>query len=242
MKKQIPNIITLSNLTCGVIATYFAVIGALDTAALFICLGIFLDFFDGLSARILKVTSSLGKELDSLADVVTSGVAPAFILFHILKASSIAWLPYLALLIPAFSAYRLGKFNIDIRQSHSFLGLPVPANALIWASLGVYYICSPITDIALLNINNIHLWLFSPIGLIIISIASILLDILMISEVPMFALKFKNLTWKENKLRFIFLITSIAIILLFGIVGLAIVILYYICLSILTQKPIKDEQ
>lgn len=241
MKKQIPNLITLSNLTCGVIATYFAIQGQLHIAALFICLGIFFDFFDGLTARLLNVASSLGKELDSLADVITSGVAPAFILFNILQASTIHWLPFVAFLMPAFSAYRLGKFNIDTRQSHSFRGLPVPATALIWASIGICYSYPQITHIALLPLNDIHLWLFSQIGLIIIAIASILFDIIMISDIPMFALKFKNLHWNENKLRFIFLITSLILLILFGIFGLALVILYYICLSIFTQKSIKNE-
>ena len=123
IKRQIPNLITLGNLLCGVIACYFAARGNVQVAALFICLGIFLDFFDGLAARLLNVASPLGKELDSLADVVTSGVAPGIILLHLLRDNASQWLALVALLVPLFAAYRLAKFNLDTRQSHSFLGL-----------------------------------------------------------------------------------------------------------------------
>ena len=138
MKKQIPNLITLCNLLCGVLSVWSAtsdtpVLGMppLTAAAGFIMLGIFFDFFDGMTARLLGVASPVGKELDSLADVITSGIAPAFILFYILVGHPMAWLKFIAFLIPAFAAYRLAKFNLDERQHHSFLGLPAPANALI---------------------------------------------------------------------------------------------------------------
>lgn len=254
VKRQIPNIITLCNLTCGVLATNAAVQGALARAAFFICLGILFDFFDGLTARALHVASPLGKELDSLADIVTSGVAPAFILSRILSCGAFAdptCLLYVAILIPAFSAYRLAKFNLDTRQSHSFLGLPVPCNALIWAALGILAEKEMVwvSDEFLFGLTNISLiptdWtteiFYHPIGLYAIAALSILTDILMISEVPMFALKFKNLSWKDNKLRFLFLITCAALLILFGVFGIILCILLYIILSLLTQKKTANE-
>ena len=146
LRRQIPNLITLGNLFCGVESLFASL--ALDDvrmAAIWICAGIFLDFFDGLAARLLKVPSELGKQLDSLADVVTSGVAPAFLMFRLvevpLKEAYPLWVVILCmlpfLLMPLFAAYRLAKFNIDTRQSHSFLGLPVPANALVWVGLAL---------------------------------------------------------------------------------------------------------
>ena len=255
-KRQIPNIITLCNLTCGVIATYTAVHGALASAAFFICLGILFDFFDGLSARALHVASPLGKELDSLADIVTSGVAPAFILFRILSCGAFADTPYLvayaAILMPAFSAYRLAKFNLDTRQSHSFLGLPVPCNALIWAAFGILaerelswasyeFLWYSIANASLISTEWTSAIFYSPAGMIGLAVLSILTDILMISEMPMFALKFKNLSWIDNKLRFLFLIACAALIVLFGVFGIILCILLYILLSLLTQKKAANE-
>lgn len=254
-KRQIPNIITLCNLTCGVFATNAAVQGALANAAFFICLGILFDFFDGLSARALHVASPLGKELDSLADIVTSGVAPAFILFRILSCGAFIDPPYWAYvttLIPAFSAYRLAKFNLDTRQSHSFLGLPVPCNALIWAAFGVLaerelvwasfeFLWYKIANASLISTEWISAIFYSLAGMIALAVLSILTDILMISEVPMFALKFKNLSWRENKLRFLFLIACATLLVLFGVFGIILCILLYILLSLFTQKKAANE-
>jgi len=225
MKKQIPNLITLGNLLCGVLASLFAAVGHLRLAALFICLGIFLDFFDGMAARLLNVASPLGKELDSLADLVTSGVAPGFILMALLWDNDISrWLAYLALLMPLFAAYRLAKFNLDTRQSHSFLGLPVPANALIWVGLAIAS-NSPIKP----NVT----------GTIILIVISLITNILMVSELPMFSLKFnfKDLSWRTNFIQYIFFIGCAALIILtrnWGVISL--IILWYILLSIITCK------
>ena len=224
IKRQIPNLITLGNLLCGVLATYEAVRGNVQCAALLICLGIFLDFFDGMAARLLGVASPLGKELDSLADVVTSGVAPGFILYHMLcNYSPLPWLRLFALLIPLFAAYRLAKFNIDTRQSHSFLGLPVPSNALIWVGLALWS-GMPESNIAL------------AVALVAVSLVT---DVLMISEMPMFSLKvnFKEMGWKNNSIQYIFLIGCALTI---GITrqwyAISLIILWYIILSAFTQK------
>lgn len=251
MKKQIPNLITLGNLMCGVLACIHAVDGALDYAALFICAGIFFDFFDGLAARALGVSSPLGKELDSLADVITSGVAPGLMLFAFFRDFCEFPLLFLVgLLIPAFSAYRLAKFNLDTRQTHSFLGLPTPANALVWVGLALW-LCYP--QISLLSAVTgfdetqlaeylseapwgayvVPLWIC-----ILIAVVSLLLDILLISEIPLFALKIKNLSWSDNKLRYLFILSAIILILLFGGMGISLTILWYVVLSVITrQKP-----
>lgn len=226
MRKQIPNLITLTNLLCGVFATMMAVQGRTHIAALFIAAGIFADFFDGLAARSLKVSSAIGKELDSLADLVTSGVAPGFILMSILDPHPLKWL---ALLIPLFSAYRLAKFNLDERQTTSFLGLPTPANALIWATLGILYQQPQWGTFGLVTISA------TTLPAIIWIILSLILDILLISEVPLFSLKVHNLRWGDNKTQYIFLIGTAIIIVLFGIFGIALAILWYILLSLITR-------
>ncbi len=237
IKRQIPNLITLGNLLCGVVACYMAAQGFLPAAAVWICLGIFLDFFDGLAARLLGVASPIGKELDSLADVVTSGVAPGLILFRtgdVLSGCNgcpdyLEAVGYLALLTPAFAAYRLAKFNLDTRQSHSFLGLPAPANALIWVG------------IALQGTDTL-----TPAGAAIILCVSVATGILMVTELPMFSLKFnfKDLSWKTNAVQYIFLIGCALII---GFTrqwyAISLIILWYILLSLITQrKPAVNEQ
>lgn len=227
IRRQIPNLITLGNLLCGVIAIAAALRGDLTGASLMICLGIFLDFFDGLAARLLNVASPLGKELDSLSDVVTSGVAPGFILWNILcNGVDEKWpefLPYTALLIPLFAAYRLAKFNIDSRQSHSFLGLPTPANALIWVGVALTP-ALPMDELTFI------------IALIAISLIT---DVLMVSELPMFSLKFnfKEMSWKSNSVQYLFFIGCAAIIVASRQwYAISLIILWYIILSAITQK------
>jgi CDP-diacylglycerol--serine O-phosphatidyltransferase len=227
MKKQIPNLITLCNLLCGVFSCIYATQGYLIQAGEFICLGIFFDFFDGMAARLLGVSSPIGKELDSLADEVTSGVAPGLILFVLFANSQLPWLRFIGLLVPLFAAYRLAKFNLDTRQTHSFIGLPTPANALIWAGFGID--SGFVTD---------HLSIT-----IAVAVLSIITDIMMVSEMPMFSLKvnFKDLSWKTNTVRYIFLI-GCAVIAIWGYIAtldflfLPLFIIWYILLSIITRK------
>ena len=241
MKKQIPNLITLGNLLCGVLACYYAANDAFQIAAWCICLGIFLDFFDGMAARLLGVTSPLGKELDSLADVVTSGVAPGFILWGILEEGSVdctGWfynyLPFVALLMPLYAAYRLAKFNIDTRQSHSFLGLPVPSNALIWVGVALY-----MEQTWFAPAGSYDDLFYQPWFCIVLAGISIITDLLMISEMPMFSLKvnFKDMSWKTNNIQYIFLIGCAAIIVASRQwYAISLIILWYIILSAITQK------
>ena len=227
IKRQIPNMITLCNLACGVLSV-LAVLGYgfPRQAAFLICLGIFFDFFDGMSARLLGVASPMGKELDSLADVVTSGVAPAAILYRLTEQTFInygtQWLAVFFLLIPLFAAYRLAKFNLDTRQSHSFLGLPVPSQALVWVGVAL----SVGADLSLP-------WVVS------IVVLSLVLDVLMVSELPLFSLKFnfKDLSWKTNNVQYIFLIVCAVIIaLLRDWIAISAIILWYIVFSMFTQK------
>ncbi len=237
MKKQIPNLITLCNLLCGVLACIYSFAETLHIAAIFICLGIFFDFFDGMAARLLHVVSPIGKELDSLADVVTSGVAPGMMLYVILiQLSAINWLCYFALLVPLFAAYRLAKFNIDTRQSHSFLGLPTPANALIWVGLALYLSLPVYNDDFLFDSNHTLL-------AVIIVVISICTNIMMVSEIPMFSLKvnFKDLTWKSNAVQYLFLIGCAGVIAVCAFaekiwLSLSFIILWYIILSLITQR------
>ena len=223
IKRQIPNLITLCNLACGVLSVFAALVwGYTMQAALLICLGILFDFFDGLTARLLGVSSPLGKELDSLADVVTSGVAPAAILYRLTEQTFInygtQWMSVFFLLIPLFAAYRLAKFNLDTRQSHSFLGLPVPSQALVWVGVALTY---------------------DRPSAIAVLVVSLLLDILMVTELPLFSLKFnfKDLSWKTNSVQYIFLIVCAVIIaLLRDWIALSAIILWYIFFSIITHR------
>ena len=224
--RHIPNALTCMNLFSGCIACVMAFHANFEMAMLFIVIGAVFDFFDGLAARLLHAYSNIGKDLDSLADDVSFGVAPALIVFSLFKEinypdylSFLAnWLPYAAFLIAIFSALRLAKFNNDTRQTTSFIGLPVPANALFWASLVAG--CKPIAS-------------YHPL----LTLALVcLFSWLLVSEIPMFSLKFKNLSWKDNKIAFIFVIISAILLITLKIAGFAAVIVWYILLSILTQK------
>ena len=220
--------ITLCTLACGVLSVLAALYyGFPRQAALLICLGILFDFFDGMTARLLGVSSPMGKELDSLADVVTSGVAPAAILFSILykplSEHGQLWLAVALLLIPLFAAYRLAKFNLDTRQSHSFLGLPVPSQALVWVGVALSQL--PVVS---------GQW-----SLIVIVALSLVLSVLMVTELPLFSLKFnfKDLTWRTNSVQYIFLIVCAVIIAaLRDWIAISVIILWYIILSAITQR------
>ena len=241
MKKHIPNTITCCNLISGCIATVFALYGIPEMALLFIILGAVFDFFDGMTARVLGVSSPIGKELDSLADDVTFGVAPASILFWFLGIIDYPsfleeWrgvIPFFAFIISAFSALRLAKFNLDTRQTTSFIGLPTPANALFWGSLIVGFGTQ---------------MMYSLYTLPLLLIGTVISSWLLVAEIPMFALKFKHWGFKDNEIKYGFVIFS-AIALISGItygiirdninfcyLPFSIIIVAYIVVSIATQK------
>lgn len=224
MKKHIPNTITCCNLISGCIATYWAFQGDYRLALLFIVIGAVFDFFDGMTARLLHVSSPIGKELDSLADDITFGFAPSAIVFSFLSPLTTQlspYIPYLAFVMAAFSALRLAKFNLDARQTLGFIGLPTPANALFWGSLivGAGQYIAPL-----------------PYTAYIILIGTFVSCFLLISEIPMFALKFKSWGWKGNEVKYIFLLTCIPLLLFFRISGLSVIIAWYVVLSILTKR------
>ena len=225
MKKHIPNTITCLNLISGCIATYWAFRGDYQSALLFIVIGAVFDFFDGMSARLLHVSSPIGKELDSLADDITFGFAPAAMVFSLLSSFHIhlTFVPFLAFVIAAFSALRLAKFNLDERQALGFIGLPTPANALFWGAL-----------VTSLNFQTWFepyqlpdFWLYLILALIPVSCY------LLVSEIPMFALKFKTWGWRGNEVKYGFLITCIPLLLLLGTIGLSAVIAWYVVLSVI---------
>jgi len=222
MKKHIPNFITCLNLFSGCVAVYLAFNGHHEEAFIAIMLSAVFDFFDGFASRLLKAYSPMGKELDSLADMVSFGLAPGAIVFSLLSTtSSWEYLPFVAFLIPIFSGLRLAKFNIDDRQTSSFIGLPVPANAIFWA--GMVYAYSPL--------------LLDNIWLLLVCIA--LFCYFLISEIPMFSLKFKNLAWKDNQIQFLFLIVCAIILAVFQLNAFPMLIGWYIILSVcvwLTKK------
>lgn len=215
MKKHIPNAITCCNLICGCIATCYAFHHHFTLAFIFILAGAFFDFFDGMSARALGVSGKMGVELDSLADMVTFGVAPSAMIFTLFSyvpyPSFLAnWfgfniLPFSSFLIAAFSGLRLAKFNIDERQHMGFIGMPTPANAIFWASL----------------ISSSEAWLTSrECNTAFLTAFIVMFSFLLVCEIPMFALKFKNLTWADNKIKFIFILIVLLILTISAIFGI----------------------
>lgn len=228
MKKHIPNTITCCNLISGCIATYFAFQGDYPAALVAIIVGAVFDFFDGMTARLLHVSSPIGKELDSLADCITFGFAPSAIVFSFLGSFHLhLWfVPFLAFVMAAFSALRLAKFNLDERQAMGFIGLPTPANALFWGSLIMSLDWQTLFEPYQLP----GYWVYIVLALVLVS------SYLLVSEIPMFALKFKHWGWKGNEVKYLFLLTSLLLIVVLGIKGIAAVIAWYVLLSLLTQK------
>ena len=227
MKKHIPTTITCLNLISGCIATYFAFQGHYQDALLFIVIGAVFDFFDGMSARLLHVSSEIGKELDSLADDITFGFAPSAMVFSFLGSFHIhlTFVPFLAFVIAAFSALRLAKFNLDERQTLGFIGLPTPANALFWGALIVSLDFQTWFEPYKLP----EYWLYIILALIPISCY------LLVSEIPMFALKFKTWGWKGNEVKYVFLLTCIPLLLCLQVIGIAVVIAWYVLLSVIVN-------
>lgn len=229
--RNIPNAVTCCNLLSGCIGLTFALQGNYRLAFLCIIVGALFDFLDGMAARLLHVASPIGKELDSLADVVTFGVAPSAMVFSLLHPlCSNVVLPYVAFLLAAFSALRLARFNLDERQSTSFIGLPTPANALFWGSLAVE-----------LGMKNEVLGMKNEEVLVpFLIIALVLLfSWLLVSPIPMFSLKFHSLRWRDNHIRYIFLLVSALLLVFLGIGGFAAVIGWYIILSLISQSTRK---
>lgn len=250
LKRHIPNIVTLLNLFCGSIAAIFAVYNNFVAAAVFVFLGIFFDFFDGLLARKLNVQSPLGVQLDSLADMVTSGLVPGIVMFKLLSLSvgtshfielsewstniqwseiKVSWIPLIGLLITLASAYRLAKFNIDEEQQSYFKGLPTPANTLLIISLPLIL---EYQDSDLMNSIIINQWFL--IGLTLLSCY------LLNSNIKLFALKFKHFGFKDNAVRYVFIVLTLILLVLLQFAAIPLIIMMYVLLSLVSSQLTTD--
>ena len=229
IKKNIPNLITLGNLTCGLLSILFAFEGNLALAGALIFYGAILDFFDGFAARLLKVNSEIGKQLDSMADMVTFGVAPGILIYQLiamtnenpLAISNELTISLIAFLIPIFSAIRLAKFNIDTRQTSSFIGLPTPAAAIFIASLPI------------IGANY-----YTNFSLELLIVSTVILSLLLVAEIPLFSLKIskgENLKSQLNIIRILFLISSVILLFILKFAAIPFIVILYIFLSIINN-------
>lgn len=238
VKNYIPNILTLGNLLCGTIATIYAIYEDFNSAAVFVLIGILLDFFDGFVARLLKVSGDLGKQLDSLADMVTSGVVPGLIMFQLINANSeISSInnefllngSLFGLVLTLGACYRLAKFNLDTRQSDSFIGLPTPAMCLFVISLPLIQENSNLHVVENLLESNYFL-----IGI------TLLLTFLMNAEISLFSLKFKEYSFAKNYIKYVFIIVSILMIIGLQYISIPLIILLYVIISLLQNYKTKE--
>lgn len=230
MKRHLPNFLTCCNLLSGCLGIVFVLEGRDIPAAYLVWLAGLFDFFDGFAARMLKVASPIGKELDSLADVVSFGVLPALVMYKMISASTdSSILPFIGFLIAVFSALRLAIFNVDETQTDSFRGLNTPANTLF------------ITSLPLLH-DDVGRWLYEPWVLITITVV---FSFLLVSRIEFFAFKFKNFRWQDNQIRFTFLLVAVLLLAVLQIPAIPIIILLYIVLSLLEnsvrrRNPVKN--
>lgn len=232
LKKHLPNLLTLLNLFCGCLALLYATEQNYLATFGFVCLGIFFDFFDGFFARMLQVSSPLGLQLDSLADMVTSGVVPGVVMYQQLVESAgnstttfAQYMPYLGFLITLASCYRLANFNLDTRQTDSFIGLPTPANALFIISLPLVATHSSSLVVFELLINHAVL--------LAITFTSVYL---LNAEIPLFALKIKGTNWKAYKLQIGFVAYSIGVMALLKISAVPVIIVSYVITSLVYNR------
>ena len=235
IKKHIPNLITLINLFCGCIAVVFVSESNYEMAFYMVCLGIFFDFFDGFFARLFKVSSPLGLQLDSLADMVTSGVVPGYVMYTLFVKSAnphdvigSAFIPFLGFIVTLGSCYRLANFNIDTRQTDSFIGLPTPANALFILSLPLVIEFSD--SLMVFEILTNH-WVLLGIALCSAYVLN--------AEIPLFALKIKKFNLKDNALQIVFLLTSLVMLIFLHYIAIPLIIIFYVLLSVVNNKFLK---
>lgn len=239
MKKHIPNLITCLNATSGMAGVLFAFNGELFPAAVCVLAAMVFDFFDGFAARLLNVRSDMGKELDSLADAVSFGVMPAVLAYCLIRDVALIrsftslyvmrpWfenlVAYSPLIIPAFSIYRLAKFNLDARQTHSFIGMPTPANALFWVSLVFCYRFE--------REFFFDVWGFPAL----LALCVLVFSLLLVSGFPMFSLKLSSFSWRANFPLYVFLAALLAIALLWGWKALSFTIPLYVLVSVFLSR------
>lgn len=224
VKRNIPNAITSLNLLCGCIALVFTGQGVLYVASWFVIAAAVADFFDGMAARLLNVKSPIGKELDSLADVVSFGVVPGLMLLNLIHDPIFCWI---GLLVPVFAAIRLAKFNIDDRQTTYFIGLPSPANALFIISFPLIIHYHAYWQEFYLSQVQFHVIFFSAIAIIC--------SALMVMPVKLFSMKMKDMTWKSNKVRYIFVILSMIGLVKYAYQALPLIMVLYVLLSVIAN-------
>ena len=241
IKKHIPNAITLLNLSTGLLAIIAIFRGYFDEAFIFVCLGIFLDFWDGFLARKFNVAGPLGVQLDSLADMVTCGVVPGLMMFRLFEDIQqtqpeymlteetfyMGFVPYLGFLITIASCYRLANFNIDTRQTDSFIGLPTPANALVIMSIPMIQYAN--------DFEMLTAILYNPYVLLVITLIS---AYILNAEIPLFSLKIKEFTWAKYKMQILFLIGSLLSFFILGFVAIPLIIITYVVVSVISNKMI----
>ena len=266
---NLPNLFTAANMLSGVMAILLALAGRIDLAPFAVFAGALFDFLDGFAARKLKLAGEMGKQLDSLADMVTFGVAPGLIMMMVMiqggSSSALSanrefvegfvevnlgfgdwlngvlegeqnyWLPFVAVLIPFFSLFRLAKFNIDTRQSESFIGLPTPANTLFFMSFPLALSYGSPNGFMI----SVYQWLFHPL---VLAALIAVMSIMLVSELPLFSLKFKSFGWAGNQIRYIFLLISLAFIVLFTVWSLALIVFLYLILSLVETKFVKQKR
>jgi CDP-diacylglycerol---serine O-phosphatidyltransferase len=259
IKKHIPNILTLANLFCGMLAIKVGFSEHYYLAGLFVLLGAFLDFFDGFVARLLKVQGDFGKQLDSFADMVTFGVAPGVLMYSFLSSFiEHSYIPYISFVIPLLSAVRLAKFNLDSNQSNKFIGLPTPANALFFVFIPLVFIFEIFGwDYSAVLTHMNRNYVSNPLITDSLSISetfkyTIIIIILLFSyllnaPIEMVALKFKSFGWKGNEIRFVFMalclvVISLSLLISSVFVSVPIIILLYIILSIINNLFKKETE
>jgi CDP-diacylglycerol--serine O-phosphatidyltransferase len=220
MKKHIPNTITLANLLAGCIGIVYTFNDNLVYAAYAIWIAAVFDFFDGFSARLLKVSSPIGKELDSLADMVTFGALPSFMLFKMMDGASNEIITYVAFLLALFSALRLAKFNVDTRQSTTFIGMPTPAAAFFVSGLPFWQALYP----------ELISWQ-------VILLITIILSFLLVSPIRMLALKFTEYSINKNWQRYLVVLLSVIAFVILGSMSLPVIITLYLIISLISPKP-----
>ncbi len=247
MKNQIPNSITILSLVLACLAIILTFEGRLDIAAYLLIGSCVCDFLDGFTARALKVNNPIGKEIDSLVDMIAFGVAPAMLMYQVTKIAQetqqiqllidFPWLHYIVFVIPAFSAIRLAKFNIDTRQTSSFIGLAVPAHASFYIFCTLLFIYPDLPKI--INVSSIITPIVSnPITMLVFCV---FLSIMLIAEVPMFSLKFKNMKWKDNALPFTFILLWFVMLIFMNIVAMPTIVILYIVWSIILNFKNKSN-
>ncbi|MBT8179769.1 MAG: phosphatidylserine synthase [Flavobacteriaceae bacterium] len=251
MIRHLPQLLTLLNVFSGCVAVVFAVLNELHLAAVFVIIGIFFDFFDGLAARMLNAQSELGIQLDSLADMITCGLVPGIIMFQLLGMSQTGgWniadfnpalregplefdslIPFAGFLITLASAYRLARFNIDEDQLTSFIGLPTPANALLIISFPLILLYQ--------GNDSLNALILNPWFLLVVTVLS---SFLLNANIPLFALKFKNWSFKENGLRYVFIVVSIVLLMTMKYLAISAIVVFYVLSSLVYKAGAKVDQ